>query len=57
MRSAGSERVIQASWTGGMTTFGVTVFEQTHIDYSGVPARVVSQEKGLTKSYIVVPRI
>jgi hypothetical protein len=42
--------LILASESMGMTIFGVSAFEQTHIKHPGAPARVARQEKELTRS-------
>jgi len=53
MGSLACHGLILASERRGPTIFPVSAFAQTHIKHPGTPARVVRQEKELTKSYPV----
>jgi len=53
MGSLACHGLILASERMGPTIFPVPAFAQTHIKHPGTPARVVRQEKELTKSYPV----
>ena len=51
--SAGCDQVMVASWRAGMTMFAIAAWAQRHLEHPGYPARVVRQEKEVTRSYPV----